>query len=110
MGENDVSFLEELFTDFLQEANRVRSEIQAGIDAAIPELIARACHSLKGSAALLGALDLQHSSEELEQMAKENKLDDISLRFSVFEGHINAIRTRLDRELSIILRETAYTG
>ncbi|MBT3450214.1 MAG: response regulator [Bacteroidetes Order II. Incertae sedis bacterium] len=103
MGEDDLDFLQELFADFLTEANRVRTEIHAGIDSQDMVMISRACHSLKGSAAILGARSLQSISGEFERLASHGKLNDILLRMSHFEGCINAIRAALDEQLKKLI-------
>ena len=103
MGEDDLDFLDELFSDFLTETNRVRTEIHAGIEEQDLDMISRACHSLKGSAAILGAVSLESISGELEGLASQGKLNDILLRMSHFEGCINAIRSALDEQLGKLI-------
>ena len=108
MGEDDLEFISDLFSDFLNEANRVRTEIQLGIEGKDRDVIARACHSLKGSAAILGASSLKSASEDIEHLSKLGKLEDITLRMSHFEGCINEIRSVLDAQIESL--SLASTG
>ena len=98
MGEDDLPFLRDIFSEFILEANRVRTEIYHGIQTGDIDRIGLACHSLKGSSSMIGASLLQQMSHELETLAQANKLDDLKLRLGHFEGAVNATRRGLDHE------------
>ena len=96
MGEDDLPFIQELFSDFLVEANRVRTVIHAAVTSKSSIEIAQAAHSLRGSASVFGAEQVIAACLELENLAKNSQFDDISLRLSSFEGSLNAVRAELD--------------
>ena len=97
MGEDDTAFLKELFNEFLNQANQVRSEIHAGMNARDGGLIAREVHSLRGSSAVIGAESLASICQEIEQYANRDLFSEVELRLSRFEGSINQVRYELDR-------------
>jgi len=99
MGEGDVEFFKEVLTDFLTEASRIRSEIHAGIIRGDAAAISHAAHSLKASCAVLGAQKLAEACREMELLARGERLEDLELRLSNFDGLLNIVRAELDEYL-----------
>ncbi|NQV74032.1 response regulator [bacterium] len=97
MGEDDHDFINELFMEFLTQANQVRSEVHVGLRSKNGDLIAREMHSLRGSASVIGAEQLVEMCLEIERNARKNSFDEIELRMSRFEGAINEVKRELDQ-------------
>lgn len=95
IGEDDLGFVEELFFDFMTQANRVRSEIHAGLQSKQGHLVLQAAHLLKGSASVFGAKRVVAMCEEFEVMAERAAWSDIEMRLSPFEGALNEVGTAL---------------
>ncbi|MDA1028240.1 MAG: response regulator [Bacteroidetes bacterium] len=99
MGEDDLGFIEELFSDFMTQANRVRSEIHFGHQSRQGQVVLQAAHSLKGSASVFGAKKVVAMCQEFEAMAKRAAWSDIEMRLSPFEGALNEIKAALEAYL-----------
>lgn len=96
MGEDDLNFIKELFSDFLVEANRVRSEFHRGLETRSDRELFHAAHSLKGVAAVFGAEKLIALCDQFESYAKNGQFEEITLRLSSFEGALNETKTELN--------------
>lgn len=66
LGGKDPGFLREIVTIFLSDMPARIAELEAGLAAGETEKFVRAAHSIKGSAANLGATRLQGAAERLE--------------------------------------------
>jgi HPt (histidine-containing phosphotransfer) domain-containing protein len=66
LGGKDPGFLREIITIFLSDMPARIAELEAGLAAGETEKFVRAAHSIKGSAANLGATRLQGAAEHLE--------------------------------------------
>ena len=97
MGEHDHDFINELFREFLTQANQVRSEVHVGLRSENGDLIAREMHSLRGSASVIGAEQLVEMCHEIEGNARNNSFDEVELRMSRFEGAINEVKRELSQ-------------
>ena len=102
MGDDDSGFIQELLLEFLNQAIQVRSELHAGLTAKDGKKIALEVHSLRGSAAVVGAEKLAEMCLEIERWAERNAFDEIELRLARFEGSINEVRSELDRLTSYL--------
>ena len=70
LGGDDGDFLTEIIDIFLADMPQRISELEAGLVLANTEKFMRAAHSIKGSAANLGAMRLQDAAESLEKQAR----------------------------------------
>ena len=66
----DLSFLEEVLNDLLQEAAQTEVELQNGIKARDFELVRNTAHRIKGSASYLACDALKNVSLDLQNLGK----------------------------------------
>ena len=69
---DDDSLLQELMTMFMAECPQLLVEIRQAIDTSDVNLLRRAAHTLKGSAAIFGAHAVVDAALQLERMGREN--------------------------------------
>ena len=62
------------------------------------ELVARALHSLKSSAGMIGGTELQGLAQDLEQLARSNETSRIANRLGELEAAVARLRPRLEFE------------
>jgi HPt (histidine-containing phosphotransfer) domain-containing protein len=94
----DDSLLDELVTVFLQSAQKHMADMRTALDAGDSTLLSRAAHTLKGSAATLGAKPLAELCAELESAGRQGDLpgpesldevaDELSRVQSYFEAYL----------------------
>jgi len=96
MGDNDLDFAFEVLSDLLMEASRTRSDIQRAIDQKNGRGVRDAAHSLKAAAAVVGAQYLAEICREMEMAGREERLDDVGLAMSRFEGAVNTVRRDIE--------------
>jgi HPt (histidine-containing phosphotransfer) domain-containing protein len=72
----DEAFVQDLLDTFLQEAPRLVANLRSGS----AEEARRAAHTLKTNARTLGAAELGRVCEELEELAKQDRLEGASAR------------------------------
>ncbi len=71
---NDADLLVELVHIFLEECPHSMTEIRQAVAASDAALLRRSAHTLKGSAAIFGALPVVDAALRLEMMGRENNL------------------------------------
>lgn len=96
MGD-DNDFLVHLFTEFLTEANRSRTEIHAALSSGEPVRIERVVHNLKANSAMFGAHRLTELCAEMEKDAHACNIDSIRDRISAFEGALVDVQRDVQR-------------
>ncbi|MEQ9103467.1 MAG: response regulator [Rhodothermales bacterium] len=96
MGEDD-DFLVHLFTEFLTEANRSRTEIHAALKSEEPVRIERVVHNLKANSAMFGARRLTDLCAGMEKDAHAGDIDGIRGRMSAFEGALVDVQRDVQR-------------
>ena len=74
MGEDGKALVAELITLFLEDSPQLLADLQSGAKQADAGRIRHAAHTLKSSAANLGAINLSRLCQELETMAHSNSL------------------------------------
>ncbi|MGH9746561.1 MAG: response regulator [Candidatus Acidiferrales bacterium] len=99
--EGDRELLDEIMRIFTDECPKTIAEIRNAIRAADLPLLERAAHSLKGSAANLGALGVTQPAAEIEESARNG---DLSAAREQFHSLENAVEELL-RELEGIARK-----
>jgi len=92
MGADDIDFAIEILGDLLTEGNKVRVAIQESLDSDVPHRVAQHAHSLKSAAAVVGAQQLAGICQTMERAAKDGRLDDVRMAFSLFDGALNLVR------------------
>lgn len=73
-GTGDDDFLGMLLARFCEGYRALRGELAAALDAGDRELAERAAHSIKGSAANVGAARLSAVANDLQELAEEGEL------------------------------------
>ncbi len=72
---NDATLLKELFRIFVEECPHSILEIRHAIETSDAILLRRSAHTIKGSAAIFGALSVVDAALRLEMMGRENNFD-----------------------------------
>jgi CheY-like chemotaxis protein/HPt (histidine-containing phosphotransfer) domain-containing protein len=86
-----MSLSRELFPAYLAIAALGMSQIEQALDSGNTAALGKAAHALKSSAANVGALVLSNSYRELEQLCREDRLDDARALFPrVHREHLRA--------------------
>jgi len=88
LGPDSEEFMSDLIGDFLTEANRFRSEIHSGLDERNADAIRRAAHTLSSNSRTFGAERLAATCRDIENMATENRLDEINPLIDGFDRQI----------------------
>jgi HPt (histidine-containing phosphotransfer) domain-containing protein len=71
LGMDDgAGFLKEIITIFLEDTPQRMNDMQAALGASDAPAYSRAAHSIKGSAANLGAVAIREAAEKAEQLSK----------------------------------------
>jgi HPt (histidine-containing phosphotransfer) domain-containing protein len=76
-GEEDPGLIAELIDIFLSDAPQRLQDISKGLATGDLQIVERAAHTLKSSSANIGAIGLSRICREMEQIAREKKLDAI---------------------------------
>lgn len=92
IGADDTDFVLEILHDLMEEANRVRATIHDALQHGRAVEVEQNAHSLKSAAAVVGAQELADICRTMEAAAKKNKLEDVELAFSRFDGALNLVR------------------
>ncbi len=74
--DNQVDVLRDLLAVFLEETPEQIKQAREGLASGDAEVVGRAAHTVKGSCRDLGAGRLADVSAELEEAARENRLED----------------------------------
>jgi HPt (histidine-containing phosphotransfer) domain-containing protein len=85
---------------FLEEAPRQVAAVAEGLSRGEPEEVRRSAHSLKSSAASLGAKDLSERSANVEALTKAGRLDDV-------HPMLEPLRTSLEEVSATLASEAA---
>ncbi|MBD3424645.1 MAG: hypothetical protein GF417_09430 [Candidatus Latescibacteria bacterium] len=70
----DRDFYNEIIRDFVEDAERILSELEQAIAANDREKAERSAHSLKGSSANIGATALSRASLRVEKAVRERRM------------------------------------
>ncbi|MBC7818199.1 MAG: Hpt domain-containing protein, partial [Planctomycetaceae bacterium] len=97
---NDIALLKELVRIFLNECSHTLSEIRHAIETSDGKLLRRSAHTLRGSAAIFGALPVVDAALRLEMMGRENKFDSAMPALELLESRstrlIAALQTKCE--------------
>jgi HPt (histidine-containing phosphotransfer) domain-containing protein len=97
LGGDDEDFLGEIIGIFLADMPLRISELETGLQAANTEKFMRAAHSIKGSAANLGAMRLQDSAERLEQQGRLTGAASLGPNVAEVKAEFEQVRLELER-------------
>jgi HPt (histidine-containing phosphotransfer) domain-containing protein len=98
-GDND-EFLRELIGIFLEDTPKRLTELDTSLTAGDAGTFTRAAHSIKGSAANLGAMQLRAAAEKLEHHSRKEGLDGVA-------AMVAAVKAEFDRAQGELSRLTA---
>ncbi len=98
-----MGLVTQLVSSFLESAERQHARIEAAADAGDAKALAQAAHSLKSSAANLGATALSACYRDLEKCGREGRINDARVLFAKARHE----QARALRELRDLLLETA---
>jgi len=97
LGGDDEDFLGEIIGIFLADMPLRIAELDAGLQATNTEKFMRAAHSIKGSAANLGAMRLQDSAEALEKEARASGVAGLAANVAAVIAEFEQVRLELER-------------
>ena len=97
LGGEDEDFLGEIIGIFLSDMPLRISELETGVATGETDKFMRAAHSIKGSAANLGALRLQDSAERLEKQARHTGPAGLASCVAEVKDEYNRARIELER-------------
>jgi PAS domain S-box-containing protein len=87
----DEAFVHDVLDTFLREAPRLMADLRSGS----PEEARRAAHTLKANARTLGAVELGHLCEELEELANRDGLEGAGAEVARAEAEYARVETAL---------------
>src|SRR5258708_35728453 len=90
-----ADFISELIDTFLEDGQKLISQMKAALQARDTESFRRAAHSLKSNSATFGANHLAALAKELEMIGRENKLSEAGNRLTVLEETYQSIAKEL---------------
>jgi HPt (histidine-containing phosphotransfer) domain-containing protein len=94
----DRTFLTELVDTYRIDGAERIAEMRAALAAEAAADLQRAAHTLKGSSATLGAVELADACREVEHAARDGHLDDLPTRIddieTAFTAAVQALGTR----------------
>ncbi|HSY58057.1 MAG TPA: response regulator [Terriglobales bacterium] len=94
--EGDRDLLDEIVRIFADECPKTMIEIRNAIRAADLPFLERAAHTLKGSAANLGAIDVMESATKLEEYARIADLSGARIQFQSLGGALEKLLLELE--------------
>lgn len=94
-GEDDPGLIAELIEIYLADAPQRLQEISKGLDSGDLKVVERAAHTLKSSSANIGATGLSRICNEMEEIARQRKLDAIPPLFSRSKAVLSEVRSAL---------------
>lgn len=107
MGEDGPEAIIELVTLFLDDSPQLIDQIEQGISQQNADLVRRAAHTLKSSAANLGAKALAEYCLELETRGRQDKLVNADKIMNALVTEFDVIKLRLEAERT--LRQPQHT-
>ncbi len=93
IGKNAPLFIAELIEAFQTDAVRLLAELRQAVAQGNPELMRRAAHTLKGSAATLGATRLSALCLDLECMGQQGELTGAEEKLAQLEKEYARFKT-----------------
>lgn len=94
-GDDNGEFLRELVGIFLQDGPHRLADIESALAAGNAEDLARAAHTMKGSASNFGATALSAVSRDIEQLGKQRNLPEANIRLPALRAEFARTTTAL---------------
>ncbi|MEW6666525.1 MAG: response regulator [Thermodesulfobacteriota bacterium] len=104
----DMGLLKEIVGLFFEKAPAYMNQLKEGISNHDRPLVERIAHTLKGSAASLGALRTSQASYRLERMGKEDRLEEAMDALSELERELKTLETVLTNAMGDPSHEDAH--
>ena len=98
--EGAPDILEKIVGLYLENSSSIIIEIQQAVEDRDAKKIRSTSHSLKSSSGNLGADTLADLCKEIEDLGKNNQLDDIDLKFELLTTQYNMVSDALKLEIS----------
>jgi CheY-like chemotaxis protein len=98
-GEEGISLLAELLQLFLTDSPALLAELETSLAQASAEGIQQAAHTLKSSAAILGAVALSDLCQELENLGRSKNLTLVPTKFSQLLAEYEVVKQVFQNEL-----------
>jgi HPt (histidine-containing phosphotransfer) domain-containing protein len=104
----DKSFLDEVLSDLLSEADAAKGEIADGIETADYSMVMKAAHRIKGSASYLCCDNLRDVSFQLQEAGHKGVQDgdasgdimaNIVTLFAQFVDHLNELKAEVSAKM-----------
>jgi HPt (histidine-containing phosphotransfer) domain-containing protein len=95
-GEDDPALITELIGIFLSDAPLRLQEISRGLSRGDLAIVERAAHTLKSSSANIGAIGLSRLCREMEELARERKLEPIPSIFARSQHVMSTVQSALE--------------
>jgi len=92
----DESLLREITEIFLTEYPSLLEEIRSAVCAGDPSKLERFAHTLKGSVANFGAAEATRAAYQLEQIGRDQQLEQAPAALRALELHFSALRPALE--------------
>ena len=92
----DLGLLRDIGKIFTEECPRLMDEIAGFMTSEHPEHVAQPAHSLKGSAANLGALPTMEAASALEQAARSTDREATREAYERLDAEVKRLRAKLD--------------
>lgn len=93
--DGDEALLREVVAIFLEDTLDILDAMKKGIDTGMPDAVAKAAHTLKGSSANLAASRLRHQAYQLEIQAKTGDLEGAVALYQAVETEFSALKHQL---------------
>ncbi len=93
--DGDEALLREVVAIFLEDTPGILDALKKGIDTDMPDAVAKAAHTLKGSSANLAAARLRHQAYQLETQAKTGDLAGAPALYQAVEAEFFALKNQL---------------
>ncbi len=77
----DREIYNELMELFIDNAGAQMEELETAVTNREADAIEKLAHSIKGAAANLGIMAVQYTAQELEQIGREKRLDEIDIQY-----------------------------
>ena len=92
----DIAFVGELVAEYRTDGASRVADMRTALAAGQAEDLRRAAHTLKGSSASLGALDLAEACREVEGRARDGELDGLGPNVDAIATELDAVVAALD--------------
>ena len=99
MAEEGADWIIDLLNQFISDASNYVKDISSGATAGDAERVEKAAHTLKSSSASLGAKNVSELCRRLQQLGRENKIQEIRNLVDSLETAHRQVLEALEREI-----------